>query len=151
MDYEIVMLEEIRVAGLSAMTCSASPDAGAVIGGLWEKFYSGGVCDAIKGKKGESAFGIYTNYSSKGDCVEYTAIVGYAAEGEQEGGDVITSVIPAGRYAKFNLKGKVIEAVSEFWQAAWQSDLPRSFLYDFEEYKSADMENGELDIYISLK
>lgn len=54
MDYEVVMLEEIRVAGLSARTCSASPDAGAVIGGLWEKFYSGGVCDAIKGKKEEA-------------------------------------------------------------------------------------------------
>ena len=43
MNYEIVNLEEKRVVGLAARTNNQSPEMGAVIGGLWEKFYGEGV------------------------------------------------------------------------------------------------------------
>ena len=38
MEYEIVNLEEKIAVGLSARTSNASPDMGAVIGGLWNQF-----------------------------------------------------------------------------------------------------------------
>ena len=39
MEYEIVTLEEKIVAGVSARTNNMNPDMGAVIGGLWKRFF----------------------------------------------------------------------------------------------------------------
>ena len=46
MQYEIVTLQETKVAGFTARTNNASPDMGAVIGGVWQKFFAkGGYAD----------------------------------------------------------------------------------------------------------
>ena len=64
MKYEIVELKEKTVAGLSARTSNLSPNMPKIIGGLWEKFYSGGVYAALaKGEK-KPSYGIYTQYES---------------------------------------------------------------------------------------
>jgi predicted transcriptional regulator YdeE len=43
------------------------------------------------------------------------------------------------------------KAVSDSWGEIWQTDLDRSFTGDFEEYRNADPENCDIDIYIALK
>ena len=60
-------------------------------------------------------------------------------------------IIPAGKYAKFSICGNMVTAVVDAWQQIWQMDLDRSFTGDFEEYKNADVENAEIDIYVALK
>lgn len=62
-----------------------------------------------------------------------------------------TRKIPSGKYAKFIVKGNMTRAVQEFWISLWNMRLPRSFLFDFEEYQNSDCENAEIHIYISLK
>ena len=59
--------------------------------------------------------------------------------------------IPAGRYAKFIVKGDMHQAVAGFWQQLWEMDLPRSFVCDFEEYQNSSMDEAEIHIYIGLK
>lgn len=151
MTYEIVTLQEKRAAGISARTANNSPETGAVIGGLWQKFFSEGVYTSIEHKVNEKALGIYRDYATD-ETGAYTAMVACEtdAEGEQPEG-LETIVIPAGRYAKFVVKGDMVKAVAAFWTELWKMDLPRSFVCDFEEYQDERMEDAEIHIYVGLK
>lgn len=151
MEYEIVTLKEKIAVGISARTNNASPDMGAVIGGLWNRFYNEGVYASIPGKVNEKALGIYTDYA--GDAQDdYTVVVACEAkECPQEKEKYTVCQIPAGQYAKFIIHGDMVQAVANAWVEIWQMDLPRTFLCDFEEYQNDDMENAEIHIYVGLK
>lgn len=151
MNHEIVTLEEKTIVSLSARTNNSSPDMSSVIGGLWQKFYSPEVCPLIKNRTNEKAVGIYTEYSSD-ETEDYTVAVGCEVSGcNNIPGECRVIKIPAGKYAKFVVKGNMLTAVREFWQKLWEMDLPRSYVCDFEEYQNADPENAEIHIYISCK
>lgn len=151
MMYEIVELEAKTVAGLTARTCNNAPDMGAVIGGLWQRFYQDGVCASISHRKNEKALGIYTDYSD-GDTGEYSVLVACEVEDtENIPKNVTVRLLPKGKYAKFIVKGHMQKAVADFWEKLWKMNLPRSFICDFEEYQNSDFENAEIHIYIGLK
>lgn len=150
MNYEIVNLEEKIVAGVSAVTNNYAPDMGAVIGGLWERFYAG-IYAAIPDKTNGKALGIYTDYTGD-EKDDYTVMVACETSSGQVPVDGVTvRRIPAGRYAKFVVKGHMVQAVADFWQLLWTMDLPRAFSCDFEEYQDGSMDNAEIHIYIGLK
>lgn len=150
MNYEIVNLEEKTVAGFSARTNNASPDMGIVIGGLWQKLYSNEGCFTLKNRVNDKALGIYTDYADD-EKADYTVITAC----EVNDGDIPENFelqkIPAGKYAKFVVKGHMVAAVQQFWTELWKMSLERSFVCDFEEYQNANVENAEIHIYISLK
>lgn len=152
MNYEIVNLEEKRVVGLAARTNNQSPEMGAVIGGLWEKFYGEGVYAQIENKTSDKALGIYTDYAG-GAMDDYTIMVACeAAESKTMPKDTIVKTIPAGRYAKFVVKGDMHTAVANCWMEIWSMDLPRAFISDFEEYQDDCMDgDAEIHIYVGLK
>ena len=152
MNYEIVNLEEKRVVGLAARTNNQSPEMGAVIGGLWEKFYGEGVYAQIENKTSDKVLGIYTDYAG-GAMDDYNIMVACeAAESETMPKDTIVKTIPAGRYAKFVVKGDMHTAVANCWMEIWSMDLPRTFISDFEEYQDDCMDgDAEIHIYVGLK
>lgn len=152
MDYEIVNLEEKTVVGVMARTNNTSPDMGVVIGGLWNSFYHDGIYANIQNKSNQKALGIYTNYSTdeKGDYDVIVACEVNLAEGLSK--DVVERKIPAGKYAKFIVKGDMVKAVAEFWQKLWKMKLDRAFVADFEEYQDDCMDgNATIHMYIGLK
>lgn len=55
MEYEIVELEEKTVIGISIRTNNQAPDVGAVIGGLWEKFFTRGIYEGGTGQEKRDA------------------------------------------------------------------------------------------------
>ena len=59
--------------------------------------------------------------------------------------------IPAGKYARFVVKGHMHREVAKFWQELWKMDLDRAFKADFEEYRNQNVENAEIHIYVGLK
>ncbi len=63
MEYEIVTLKEKIAVGISARTNNLSPDMGAVIGGLWNRFYNEGIYASIPEKANAKALGIYTDFA----------------------------------------------------------------------------------------
>lgn len=149
MQYEIVELKQTRVAGFTARTNNSSPDMGAVIGGLWQRFFSEGGYAAIPDKSTGKAMGIYTDYENA-EHGDYTVMTGCAVNGEvPQGFEVHT--LPAGKYAKFIVVGNMVTAVEEFWQKLWQLSLDRTYRSDFEEYQNADPESCEIHIYIGIK
>ncbi len=148
MEYEIVNLEQKIIVGVSAETSNNSPDMGTVIGGLWGKFYQGGVHEQIKNRVNEFAIGLYSDYVGDKYCVT----VGNEVSDVDESNKKLTvKTIPSGKYAKFSICGNMVTAVQHAWQQIWDMDLDRSFTGDFEEYKNADVEHAEVDIYVALK
>ena len=150
MKYEIVSLKEKIAVGISARTSNISPNMGAVIGGLWNRFYNEGVYAAIPHKTNQKALGIYTDYA-KDQKADYTAIVACETVQEPQEGEYTVCRIPAGRYAKFVVLGDMVQAVDAAWQQIWQMDLPRAFQCDFEEYQNDCMDSGEIHIYVGLR
>ncbi|MCI8404630.1 MAG: GyrI-like domain-containing protein [Clostridia bacterium] len=146
MDYEIVSITEKKVAGISEATNYNSPDAARVIGELWDRFFRD-TYNVLVNKVNDKCIGIYTDYSENGDY--RTMICAEVKEGSQS---IETLTIPAGKYAKFIVKGNIVTAVQKFWQELWNMNLDRAFMCDFEEYQGGeDMDNMEIHIYVSLK
>ena len=98
----------------------------------------------------EFAIGLYSDYTE--DKNWYCITVGNEVSSLDENNkNLDVKIIPAGKYAKFSICGNMVTAVVDAWQQIWQMDLDRSFTGDFEEYKNADVENAEIDIYVALK
>lgn len=153
MKYEIVTLKEKIVVGISARTNNASPDMGAVIGGLWNRFYNEGIYASIPEKAGDKALGIYTDFEGN-EKSDYTAMVACETSARPQGEEFAgydVRLIPAGRYARFAVHGDMVKAVASAWQEIWQMDLPRTFQCDFEEYQDDNMEHAEIHIYVGLQ
>lgn len=150
MNYEIVSLEEKTIVGFSARTNNASPEMGEVIGGLWRKLYSENGCALLDGRVNGKAVGVYTDYDNN-HTGDYTVIAACEVSQAQNIPEHMTvRKIPAGKYAKFVVKGNMLTAVSDFWRKLWDMDLNRTFVCDFEEYQNADFDNAEIHIYISV-
>lgn len=146
MKYEIVNLRERIILGLSAKTANDDPEMGKVIGGLWTDFYGKNIYGTIKKPVNAYSIGLYSDYTDKG----YTVTVGREVSTNDNSG-MDYKIIPAGRYAKFEIQGHMQKAVAEAWQKIWNMDLERTFTGDFEEYLDSDMENGHINIYIAIK
>lgn len=146
MNYEIVTLEEKKIVGVSAKTGNQDPQMSTIIGSLWKKLYQGGVYPTIKNKKNEYAIGLYSDYTEDTYFVTVGTEVTLADNEE-----LASKVIPAGKYAKFMLEGKMEIIVCEAWEAIWQEKLDRTFTGDFEEYLNSDMKNAKVAIYIAIK
>ncbi len=151
MEYEIVTLEEKIAVGVSARTNNTSLEMGTVIGGLWNRFYNDGVYASIPKKTNAKALGIYTDYAGD-EKADYTAFVGCETAEAPAENEYAVCRIPAGQYAKFVVRGNMVQAVAEAWQEIWQMNLPRAFQCDFEEYQDDDMgDNAEIHIYVGLR
>lgn len=95
--------------------------------------------------------GVYTDYEG-GPEDDYCIIVACEIDGSTTAPDgTVFRIIPAGRYARFIVKGELHTAVAAFWQELWTMDLPRTFQYDFEEYQNDDNKHAEIHMYISLE
>jgi predicted transcriptional regulator YdeE len=151
MNYEEVMLEEKKVVGLAKRTNNLAPDMGKVIGDLWSSFFVPDVFGAIQNKSNDKTLGIYTEYA--GDTQDdYTILVACEVTKAVEiPEDTIVRTIPAGKYARFVVRGNVQQVVGQFWAELWKLNLPRTFVADFEEYQSDNMEDAEVHVYIGLK
>ena len=150
MEHEVVYLKEKNVVGFSERTNNDSPEMGSVIGGLWQKLYSPENFSKVNNRANEKALGIYTDYSSD-EHGDYTVMTAFEVKSDAEQTGFELRKIPAGKYAKFIVKGNMRTAVQEFWQKLWGMELERSFVCDFEEYQNADPKNAEIHIYIALK
>lgn len=149
MEYEVVKLDQMMIEGVSARTKNSDPNMPVVIGGLWDKFYRGGVYEKIENKANNKAVEIYSDYESDVNS-EYSVTVGCEVSKFNDNKEVACKIIPEGKYAKFIVKGHMVKAVQQFWEKLWQMDLDRNYKCDFEEYQDESMDNATVYIYISI-
>lgn len=149
MKYEVVNLDQMVVVGTSIYTTNKNGKAMEDIGKLWEKFIVEGISEKIGNKKNQKCIGLYTEFEMETES--YKFLCGSEVAKAEEN-DLETTIIEAGKYAKFTIHGDVKQAVGEAWQKIWELNLDRKFSYDFEVYhnNSDDMTNQMIDIYIAL-
>jgi predicted transcriptional regulator YdeE len=151
MNYELVELEEKTVVGVTARTKNSDENMPNIIGGLWNSFYQDVIYPQIMNKINQKALGIYSDYESDVNS-EYSVTVSCeVSDVKSIPVNTVTKAIPAGKYAKFIVRGHMQKAVADFWSQLWQMDLERSYICDFEEYQDCNMEDAEIHIYISIK
>lgn len=154
MDYKIVELDEKTIVGITARTNNFSNEMSTVIGGTWQRFFNEAYLK-ISDKANSYTLGIYTDYSSdeKGD---YTFMSACEVTSASANDMLEVKKIPAGKYAEFEIIGEMdtaaqLKEIQRLWQEIWTMDLERSFLFDFEEYRSADPNRADIRVYIGLK
>ena len=147
MNYEIVILEEKYVAGLTARTGNTDPNCPAIIGGLWQKFMADDIAANMKQILSPHPIGLYSDY----DAETYDVTIGMVVA-QNENPELSVKTIPAGKYAKFTIQGDVVTAVQDAWSEIWQMSLPRSYTADFEEYLTHNEDGtADINIYVALK
>lgn len=148
MNYEIVSLKAKTIVGLTAKTGNNDPDCQKIIGGLWQSFMEKGVWESLKNKANPYCVGLYSDYDFAD--IQYNVTVG-AEVSENGNPELSAKVIPAGKYAKFHIRGDVVKDVSRAWEEIWGMPLERTFSADFEEYISNENGVAEIDIFVALK
>ncbi len=150
MDYEIIELQEKVLQALEPVRLSnLDTEVSKKIELVWHDFLQ--KCSDVENKVTNKPICTYSNYESD-EKGKYDVSIGYEVEKISPSKDGWTKkIIPAGKYAKFIVKGNMVKEVSTFWQNIWKMDLPRKFKCDFEEYQNMDLLNAEVHIYISIK
>ena len=155
MNYEIVELPARTVAGSAVRASNNSPEEGAVIGQLWQRFMGEGMDRAIPEVRVEpyGCFGLYYDYDMSD--MGYTMLVGCETSADAPEG-MEAQTIAAGRYAKIAIRGgDCVGSVQEVWAAIWADEeltAQRAFTFDFEGYlPGEDMSNADIDIFVALK
>lgn len=151
MEYKVIELAQKTIVGLSAETSNDDPKMGEIIGGLWGSFYNEGIIEGIKNRANEYCYGLYSDYSENGYQVTVGCEVTDAQEKSLKDG-LVKKVVPAGKYAKFEIHGDMVKAVGEAWAEIWKMPLDRTYTGDFEEYVDSDMSgNATIYVYIAIK
>ena len=153
MKYEIVELEEKLVVGIKVKTTNQNGKSIQDIGTTWKKLFAEGIYEKIQNKVNNKTIGVYTEY--EGDYTKpYIFIAGAEVNQKIENNaEIVSKVIPRGKYAKFVIIGDVQNSVGQAWQEIWDMDFKRKYTCDFEEYQnnSVDMQKQEIHIYIAIE
>jgi predicted transcriptional regulator YdeE len=150
-----IAIEEINLIGLALKTKTSNLNEQAMIdcGNLWQQFIKENIASQIPGKLNEEVLAVYHNY--EGDYTKpYSYFIGCKIKkGTPVPIELDSLNIPANTYQKITAKGQMPDCVANAWREIWDTDLPRAYDADFEVYneKSADWENAEVDIYLSVK
>lgn len=149
---ETVNENSIIVAGISAKV--TNPDSGSLeIGQLWQAFFDQDISDKVTDKINGCIYSVYHSY--EGDNTKpYTITIGHRLKNTEnipEGIDCIT--IPAQNYQIFTASGKIPQSIIDTWQRVWNSNIERTYTFDFERYdeRAQDPEDAIVDIYIAVK
>jgi predicted transcriptional regulator YdeE len=148
------------MAGLATRTSNATEMSGrGKIGDIWQSFLQPGLVAKIPNKIGVDLIAVYTDYETD-HTGHYTYFLGLPIiSAEALPGTLSVKHVSPGSYAVItSRRGPIKEVVREVWQRIWSmSDKElggeRAFLCDYEIYdqRSADPENAQIDVYISLR
>ena len=149
-----VQKEKFDIVGIKTRTTNDG-SAATDIPALWNRLMTENIAAKIENKIDGTIYCLYTGY--EGDHTKpYDVILGYRVSDISSVPSDFTHLhVPASKTSKFTAKGSLVkgEAVINTWMQIWSADLNRSFSVDYEVYdeRSADMNNAEVDIFISLK
>jgi predicted transcriptional regulator YdeE len=146
MNYELVDLEPITIAGITLRTDNS--EAGlAKIKQHWDTFFKQGIPQQIGVSQGAPICEAYFDYETDADGA-YTLLLGSrlsASTPPQQSDGLQTRSFPAARYAKFHVDDP--NGIRAVWQHIWsRKDLDRQYACDFE-----IIGKDGADVYVSVK
>ncbi len=143
--------DSLKVIGIQIRTTNAHGQASQDIPRLWGKFHAENIFDKIPNKKSTDILVLYTDY--EGDYMQpYKCMICCEVSSlEDVPPGMVSKIIPTADYTILKAKGKFPECLAQTWQTIWKSDLKRTYRYDFEVYKTLDLNNADIDVYIGVK
>lgn len=147
-----VELDSIHLIGieLDKPTTNQNGQSSIDCGNLWQQFEKVDL-SRIPGKLGNDVYAVYHQYESD-HTGHFHYFIGCRVESISEIPKGFTSLtIPKGSFFKKLAKGQIPNCIAYSWKEIWNSDLPRSYRFDFEVYgeKSKNWSDAEVEIYIS--
>jgi predicted transcriptional regulator YdeE len=144
----ITQSKPITIVGIKLRT--SNTEAMNTIPPFWGKFYQEGILNQIPNKVSSDIFAVYTDFENEGKNNEgqYSLIIGAEVENlDNVPQQFVSTVIPASKRVVFEVEAGHPEKVAEKWMEIWQTDLPKTFISDYELYKAS----GEITIHIGVK
>lgn len=147
-------IQEFELIGIALPKRTTNENGQAAIdcGNLWQEFTSGDYASKVEEKISNEVFAVYHEYESD-HTKPYSFFIGVKVKpGTKVPEGMNGLIIPAGAYEKRTAIGKMPDCIADCWIGIWNSDLDRAYRPDFEVYgaKSADWENAEVDVFVSV-
>ena len=152
MEFSVTEIEPFRLVGISVVVDQAT--APEKIGALWQRWFAEGIASRIDGKLSEDTYNCYTEY--EGDQTDpYRCFLGCKVGMDVATPDGLESISSdGGKYAVFEVRGKLPECVIETWQGIYGIEsFERRWDIDFDVYglEAQNPENAELKTYVSIR
>jgi predicted transcriptional regulator YdeE len=147
--------ENFRIIGLKLphKTINENNQSSKDCGSLWQQFETNNIFNQISEKLSNEIYAIYFDYE-KDDTTPFSYFIGCKVTDNALIPTGLEALeIPTQNYKKFVAKGKMTACITDTWKDIWNSNVNRSFAFDFEIYdeRSHDWNNAEVDIYVSTK
>lgn len=147
------MENEFKLIGikLDGKTTNKDSQSSKDCGGLWQKFKSDNIFDRIPEKLSDEIYAVYYGYD-KDETAPFSYFIGCKVDKQTIATNRLHELmIPAQQYTKFTAKGAMTGCISDTWKDIWDSEIKRTFRFDFEVYdeRSRDWSDAEVDIFIS--
>lgn len=137
---------------LEKKTTNENGQSGIDCGSLWQRFEQAAIAQKIPGKLEDAVYAVYFDY--EGDHSKpFSYFIGCKVGQDEAVPEGMFSLeIPEQRYKKFLAKGSMPDCIANVWRNIWESDLKRSYCYDFEVYdeRSKDWSDAEVEVLISV-
>lgn len=146
--------ETFRLMGLALehKTTNENGQSNKDCGSLWQKFEKDKIFNKIPGKISDEIYAVYHDYEG-GHMDPFAYFIGCKVDASATVPQGLTSItIPEQEYTEFKAQGQMPNCIAETWQNIWNSNINRSYGFDFEIYdeRSHDWENAEVPILISI-
>lgn len=122
-------------------------------GELWQTFESDNIFERIPGKLSDEIYAVYHDYD-KDETAPFSYFIGCKVDKQTTAPQGLQELlIPAQQYTKFTARGVMTGCITDAWKVIWDSEIKRTFGFDFEVYdeRSRDWSDAEVDIFISTK
>jgi len=147
-------IKEFKLIGLALpeKTTNKNGQSNIDCGNLWQQFQENNYLSKIPERQGDEIFAVYHGYEGDHNA-PFSYFIGCKVSNETPVPETMDSlIIPKGEYQKIIARGKMPNCVTDTWKEIWQSDIDRSYTFDFEVYdeRSKDWNDAEIDIFISV-
>lgn len=153
-------MEKLRKPGfklvglkLEHKTTNVNGQSSVDCGNLWQKFESDKIFDLVPNKLDNEVYAVYFDYGQD-ETKPFSYFIGCKVRQNEAVPENLDSVeIPPQTYQKVTAKGVMTGCITEAWRKIWDSQMGRTFGFDFEVYddRSIDWNDAEVDIYLSVK
>ena len=150
MNYKIIHKPAFNMIGIGIRT--SNQNFMQEVPPLWQRFNMENLAEQIPNRLDRDILVLYTDYEDN-YTKPFTYIIGCrVANLRQIPTQMMSRAVPAADYAVYTSKGKMPDFMIKTWQQIRlaDSELERTYLYDFEIYgeKSRDRDNTEIEVYL---
>jgi len=149
-----ISVDTFRVIGITlpSKTLNLDGRSSKDCGLLWEKFFNEKCSEKIPDKINDDVIAVYFGYEG-GISNPFSYLIGHRVDINTPSPPGFQHVdIDSGKYLKVTAQGKMPDCIKEAWNDIWQSDLKRTFQYDFEIYdqQKYNTDYAEVDILVGI-